>query len=95
LNIEYTSEREEDFYDIQLEVEGCGDILESIRRYTAREVLSGDNQYDAGEGRGKQDAEKGIDFTLLPPVLTIHLKRFHFNLQRMVGTVPDDMYVHM
>jgi ubiquitin C-terminal hydrolase len=34
--------------------------------------------------RGKQDAEKGVVFTELPPVLTIHLKRFEFDMQRMV-----------
>jgi hypothetical protein len=27
---------------------------------------------------GKQDAEKGVIFTELPPVLTLHLKRFEF-----------------
>ena len=35
--------------------------------------------------RGKQDAEKGVLFTELPPVLTIHLKRFEFDMQRMVS----------
>lgn len=37
--------------------------------------------------RGKQDAEKGVLFTELPPVLTIHLKRFEFDMQRMVNSL--------
>lgn len=84
LHISYESVREEDFYDIQLDVKGCSDIHASFKQYVARELLSGENQYDAGEGRGRQDAERGVDFSSLPPVLTVHLKRFHFDLERLV-----------
>ena len=84
LNIAYESVREEDFYDIQLDVKGCPDIYASFKQYVARELLDGENQYDAGESGGKQDAEKGVDFRSLPPVLTIHLKRFHFDVERLV-----------
>ena len=83
INVPYESKREEDFYDIQLDVKGCEDVYASFKRYIAKEVLDGDNQYDAGEQYGKQDAEKGVIFTYLPPVLTIHLKRFDFDLTRM------------
>ena len=48
-------------------------------------MLDGENQYDAGPEFGKQDAEKGVIFQKFPPVLTIHLKRFDFDLQRMVS----------
>ena len=37
----------------------------------------------AALAHGKQDAEKGVIFTKFPPVLTIHLKRFTFEIQRM------------
>ena len=84
LHIQYESCMEEDFYDIQLDVKGCPDIHASFKQYIARELLSEENQYDAGEDRGKQDAEKGVDFASLPPVLTIHLKRFHFDIERLV-----------
>lgn len=82
VNVEYESSREEDFYDIQLDVKGCADIYESFRRYISKEMLDGENKYDA-EVHGKQDAEKGVIFTKFPPVLTIHLKRFDFDIQRM------------
>lgn len=84
VNVDYVSQREEDFYDIQLDVKGCKDVLESFRKYTEKEMLDGDNQYDA-EALGKQDAEKGVIFTAFPPVLTIHLKRFHFDMERFVS----------
>ena len=58
--------------------------MDSFRRYIATETLDGENKYDAGSRYGKQAAEKGVIFTKFPPVLTIHLKRFDFDLQRMV-----------
>mmetsp|Transcript_6273 Transcript_6273/g.9471 ORF Transcript_6273/g.9471 Transcript_6273/m.9471 type:complete len:1457 (+) Transcript_6273:112-4482(+) len=83
INIAYESTREEEFYDIQLDVKDCKDVYDSFRKYIAREILTGENQYDAGDGQGKQDAEKGVIFTELPPVLTIHLKRFEFDMRRL------------
>ena len=75
----------------QLDVKGCSDIYESLRKYTGKEMLDGENQYDAGPSLGKQDAEKGVIFTKFPPVLTVHLKRFDFDLQRMVRDYRDDL----
>jgi ubiquitin C-terminal hydrolase len=91
VNVDYSSIREEDFYDIQLDVKGCGDIHDSFKKYIAKEMLDGDNQYDAGE-YGKQDAEKGVIFTKFPPVLTLLLKRFDFDLQRMRFIKIHDQY---
>lgn len=82
VDVDYSSNREEDFYDIQLDVKGCKDIYESFGKYIAKEMLDGDNQYDAGDF-GKQNAEKGVIFTKFPPVLTILLKRFDFDLHKM------------
>ena len=53
VNVDYVSTREEDFYDLQLDVKGCKDIYESFDKYIAKEMLTGDNQYDA-ELLGKQ-----------------------------------------
>lgn len=83
VNVPYESKRDEDFYDIQLDVKGCADIYDSFRKYTTNEMLDGENQYDAGSAYGKQDAQKGVIFTKFPPVLTIHLKRFDFDMVTM------------
>jgi ubiquitin C-terminal hydrolase len=78
LEVAYESSRAESFYDIQLDVKGCADLVSSFRKFVEVERLVGENQYEA-EGHGKQDAEKGFRFTRLPPVLTIHLKRFEYD----------------
>jgi ubiquitin C-terminal hydrolase len=83
VNVAYESKREEDFYDVAVNVKGCINLLESFRQYTETELLEGENQYDAGTTYGKQDAKKGVVFTKLPPVMTIHLKRFDFDMQRL------------
>lgn len=92
INVEYESKREEDFYDIQLDVKGCHHIYESFDKYVEPEVLDGENQYDAGKEFGKQDAKKGMIFTKLPPVLTILLKRFDFDMIRMRFIKIHDSY---
>jgi ubiquitin carboxyl-terminal hydrolase 7 len=84
VNVPYESKREEEFYDIQLDVKNCKNVYESFRKYISKEMLVGDNQYDADK-LGKQDAEMGVIFTTFPPVLTIHLKRFDFDHERMVS----------
>jgi len=73
-------------------VKGCKSIYDSFKAYTAKEMLDGDNKYDAGN-LGKQDAEKGVGFNRFPPVLTIHLKRFDFDVQRMGFAKIHDRFV--
>ncbi|CEG37976.1 hypothetical protein F444_18119 [Plasmopara halstedii] len=81
VNVEFQSFRDECFYDLQLDVKGCKDLMQSFRKYVEVELLEGDNQYEA-EGHGKQDAKKGIEFLTLPPVLNIQLKRFEYDPMR-------------
>lgn len=62
LEVDYTSKRKETFYDIQLNIKSekghdLQTIEESLREFTAEEVLDGDNLYEA-EGFGKQRAKK-------------------------------------
>lgn len=92
VDVTYESARDEDYYDLQLDVKGCKDVKESFTRYIEKELLSGDNKYDAGPEFGKQDAQKGVMFMNFPPVLTIHLKRFAFDFQRMGFTKVHDHY---
>lgn len=53
-------------------------VIESFKDYCATETLDGENKYDAGE-YGLQEAEKGIFFSSLPPVLHLHLLRFQYD----------------
>uniref|UniRef100_A0A2I2ZHP7 Ubiquitin carboxyl-terminal hydrolase 7 n=1 Tax=Gorilla gorilla gorilla TaxID=9595 RepID=A0A2I2ZHP7_GORGO len=72
--VDYRSDRREDYYDIQLSIEGKKNIFESFVDYMAEEQLSGDNKYEAGE-HGSQEAEKA------PPVLHLQLMRFMYDPQ--------------
>lgn len=53
-------------------------VYESFKEYIAIETLDGDNKYDAGK-HGLQDAEKGLIFVSLPPILHLHLMRFQYD----------------
>jgi hypothetical protein len=44
----YRCSRIESFYDIQLNIKGKKNILESFRDYVKTENLDGENKYDAG-----------------------------------------------
>ncbi|XP_955191.1 ubiquitin carboxyl-terminal hydrolase, putative [Theileria annulata] len=82
IDIEYKSCRRETFEDIQLDVQGCDNIYESLDKLTAPELLAGENMYEA-KGHGKQRANKGIRFLKFPPVVIFLLKRFTFDLSKM------------
>ncbi|KAH8740737.1 ubiquitin carboxyl terminal hydrolase domain that is fused to a MATH domain [Cryptosporidium ryanae] len=82
LDVDCTSRRRENFYDIQIDVEGVGSLEEGLEKFVEEEILEGDNMYEA-EGYGKQRARKGVRFQRFPPVVQFHLKRFQFNIQSM------------
>uniref|UniRef100_A0A914H2D2 Ubiquitin carboxyl-terminal hydrolase 7 n=1 Tax=Globodera rostochiensis TaxID=31243 RepID=A0A914H2D2_GLORO len=77
-NVDFGSSREECFYDLQLNVKGKSNVLESFRDYIEMENLDGENKYDAGDF-GLQPAEKGLKFLSFPPVLHLQLMRFQYD----------------
>lgn len=77
-NVDYVSSREESFFDIQLQVKGNKNVMESFRTYVKPDTLDGDNKFDAGDF-GMQEAEKGIIFKTFPPVLHLQLLRFQYD----------------
>ncbi|EDO05770.1 Ubiquitin carboxyl-terminal hydrolase family protein [Babesia bovis T2Bo] len=91
IDIQYKSCRVETFEDIQLDIQGCSDIYESLRKLTEAEILDGENMYEA-EGHGKQRARKGIRFLKFPPTCVFLLKRFTFDLQRMDTVKLNDRF---
>ncbi|ANQ05930.1 Ubiquitin carboxyl-terminal hydrolase [Plasmodium coatneyi] len=82
LDIDYKSVRKETYEDIQLDVQGCNNIYESLDKAIEAEVLEGDNIYET-DGYGKQKAKKGMRFLSFPNICIFLLKRFTFDLQRM------------
>ena len=92
INVPFKSTRPEVFYDLGLVVKGMKDIYESINAYVALEIMDGQNKYDA-EGHGLQDAERGVRFLKLPPVLNVQLKRWEMDWNRMQPYKVNDLYM--
>ena len=77
-DVDYQSIKEEDFYDLSMDVKGIPNLVESFKAYVKPEDLVGDNQYDAASF-GKQDATMKTEFVKLPPVLHLQLCRFLYD----------------
>lgn len=92
VNVPYESSREEDFWDIQLNVKGFKNLQESFENYIEIEMLDGENKYQAGERYGYQDAKKGVVFESFPPVLHLQLKRFEYDFMVDDLVKIDDLY---
>ena len=76
--IKYQSSKTEIFSDLQLDVRGCPNVYRSFDKYTESEPLVGENRYRAGD-HGLQDADRYTLFSSFPPILILHLKRFHYD----------------
>jgi ubiquitin carboxyl-terminal hydrolase 7 len=92
INVDYESSRIEDFWDIQLNVSGNKNVLDSFRDYVQVEQLVGENQYHAGDTYKLQDANKGVIFTAFPDVLHLQLKRFEYDVHRDAMMKINDRY---
>ncbi|PHH62194.1 hypothetical protein CDD81_7388 [Ophiocordyceps australis] len=92
INVDYESSRIEDFWDIQLNVSGNKNLLESFLDYVQVEKMDGENQYFAGDQHKLQDANKGVIFTSFPDVLHLQLKRFEYDIQRDMMMKINDRY---
>lgn len=92
VNVPYESSREEDFWDIQLNVKGFKNLQQSFENYIEIEMLDGENKYQAGEQYGYQDAKKGVVFESFPPVLHLQLKRFEYDFMVDDLVKIDDLY---
>ncbi|KAF5739781.1 ubiquitin carboxyl-terminal hydrolase 16 isoform X2 [Tripterygium wilfordii] len=71
------SERHERMMDLTVEIEGDIQTLEeALRRFTATEILEGDNKYQCSRCKSYEKAKKKLTILEAPNVLTIALKRF-------------------
>ena len=75
IHVDFESAVEEDFYDLQVEVMGCGGVERSLARLLEEERMDGKNKYRTEE-HGLQDAVRSAEFECLPRVLILHLQRF-------------------
>lgn len=83
-NVDYRTVKEENFYDLSMEVKGIPNLLDSFKNYVKPEELTGDNKYST-EKYGKQDAIMGVEFVEFPPVLHLQLIRFTYDPTQPTG----------
>lgn len=77
------SEREEEFYQISVDVRGKKNLVESLESYVAPETLDGENQWYCEELGRKVDAKKKTMLKKLPESLVFHLKRFEWDFDTL------------
>ena len=51
-------------------------VLKGLREFLKPEQLRGDDKFMCDKCNGKHDAERGIRLRSMPPIISIHLKRF-------------------
>ncbi|ADM11193.1 ubiquitin carboxy-terminal hydrolase [Encephalitozoon intestinalis ATCC 50506] len=87
----------EKFQDIQVEIRDffnnklSSNLEESLKRYVKSETLEGNNKYNC-ENHGLVDAEKGVMFGSLPPVMFVLLKRFNVDFETGNGYKINDYF---
>ena len=91
VNVEYFSQKEETFNELQLAVKGYNDIYQSFDAYSAEEILDNDDKYETDD-YGKQKAIKRIKFLSFPPVLFLQLKRFEYNSKKEIMVKINDRF---
>ncbi|KAL0908636.1 hypothetical protein M5K25_023140 [Dendrobium thyrsiflorum] len=71
------SERRERMMDLTVEIHGDIETLEiALARFTATEVMEGENKYKCGRCKSYEQAKKQLTILEAPNVLTIALKRY-------------------
>ncbi|XP_010266094.1 PREDICTED: ubiquitin carboxyl-terminal hydrolase 17-like [Nelumbo nucifera] len=71
------SERNERMMDLTVEIDGdIGTLEEALKKFTATEILDGENKYQCERCKSYEKAKKKLTVSEAPNVLTIALKRF-------------------
>ncbi|XP_008795167.2 ubiquitin carboxyl-terminal hydrolase 17-like isoform X1 [Phoenix dactylifera] len=77
------SERHERMMDLTVEIQGnIGTLEEALRKFTATEILDGENKYHCNRCKSYERAKKKLTVLDAPNILTIALKRFQVNVHK-------------
>jgi ubiquitin carboxyl-terminal hydrolase 9/13 len=78
LTCENTSQRDEPFLDLSVDLEQHSSVTACLRRFSEEEMLCERNKFHCDNCGGLQEAEKRMKIKRLPRILALHLKRFKY-----------------
>ncbi|KAL2023492.1 hypothetical protein VTK56DRAFT_2488 [Thermocarpiscus australiensis] len=78
LTCETTSQRDETFLDLSIDLEQHSSVTSCLQKFSAEEMLCERNKFHCDLCGGLQEAEKRMKIKKLPKVLALHLKRFKY-----------------
>lgn len=78
LSCETTSQRDETFLDLSIDLEEHSSVTACLRKFSDEEMLCERNKFHCDQCGGLQEAEKRMKIKKLPKVLALHLKRFKY-----------------
>lgn len=89
LNCETISSKDEDFFDLQVDIDENTSITHCLRCFSNTETLCSDNKFKCDKCNSYQEAQKRMRVKKLPLILALHLKRFkyveHYNRHTKVS----------
>lgn len=100
LTCETTSQRDEPFVDLSIDLEKNSSVTSCLQKFSAEEMLCEKNKFHCDTCGGLQEAEKRMKIKFLPKVLVLHLKRFKWTddltrLQKLFYTVNYPYHLRM
>lgn len=78
LTCETTSQRDEVFLDLSVDLEEHSSVTSCLARFSQEEMLCERNKFHCDRCGGLQEAEKRMKIKRLPRILALHLKRFKY-----------------
>lgn len=78
LNCETISSKDENFFDLQVDVDQNTSITHCLRCFSNTETLCSDNKFKCDNCCSYQEAQKRMRVKRLPMILALHLKRFKY-----------------
>lgn len=69
------------FYELELPIQNHKSIQECVQGYVQHELLEEENMYFCNTCQSKQNATRQIQFQSFPPVLTLQLMRFVYDIK--------------
>lgn len=100
LTCENTSQRDEAFLDLSVDLEQHSSVTSCLRKFSEEEMLCERNKFHCDRCGGLQEAEKRMKVKRLPKILALHLKRFKYTedlrrLQKLFHRVVYPYYLRL